>query len=890
MFKKILFASFILIAVIAGVCGYFYLKNIKKPKISAAQAIPSDCAFVIESDDFLKLFKTLNESSLIWDELQQVSCVQELNREVILADSLIRSNEKLNSIFASNKVYIAAYPSDGKETGFLFALNLPEINYTDEVISYLKEHAAEYEVTDVAGSPLKITRVVFKNPKFTFYCLINSGLLLISSKREMVENAVIAQGKKSLSQNAEFMKLEESAGKGNDLRLFVNHVKLDFFAKQLDQQKISSPVFKPGSNSGWTELDVDLKTNEVMLNGFTLADSSVFLSALKHQQPQEIECTAFMPASTKSFMFFGIEDYSLFAKDLGSQQATAGLDQKYSSRLDVDLHIAVQQLAGTELAMFRTSERDTTDMFALLRTNDRENAEKFLKDVADSSLYIGREDSLYEFRTPEFFNCIGLGLCTMKLNYCMLVNDYFLFAESREGVKRYLAALDQNKTLKLNEKFRHFSENNLGAEVNLYLYSSFAGSEDFLCNFANSELKKTLTENKPLFRTFDAAAYQLVNYKGALLNQAYLLYSPVSKQENTSVWETQLDTLSVTRPWIVFNHKTGGREILVQDESGTIYLISNTGKIQWKKGLEGKIMGEVSQVDYFKNEKLQFLFNTSTQIHLIDRNGNYVQGYPIELASPATGGIAVFDYEKNRDYRILVACENKKICNYTINGKPTEGFSFPETADLVRLPLQWIRVNQKDYLVAADIAGNVYVTGRRGEVRLTLKNRITPGCTSWFIDAGKDVSKTYIHFVDAENKTLNRLSLGDVSEKIIFDCEFKIQKSSFAYVNDDGLTDIILSDETGFRVIDDLGKPLLEYTSRENINPEIAFRAVGDQQYFFVLEEESGRCIPVNLAGREEKMNFRSGKTLPVITSFTDGGESFQLMISGSILYCFGMN
>src|ERR1700741_1506748 len=106
MVKKILFASLIIIALLAGAFSYFYLKNLKKPKVSSIQAIPMDCAFVIESDDFLKLFKTLNESSLIWDELLQVEQLKKLNERTTVIDSLIRNDEKINAVFSSNKIYI----------------------------------------------------------------------------------------------------------------------------------------------------------------------------------------------------------------------------------------------------------------------------------------------------------------------------------------------------------------------------------------------------------------------------------------------------------------------------------------------------------------------------------------------------------------------------------------------------------------------------------------------------------------------------------------------------------------------------------------------------------------------------------------------------------------
>ena len=69
----------------------------------------------------------------------------------------------------------------------------------------------------------------------------------------------------------------------------------------------------------------------------------------------------------------------------------------------------------------------------------------------------------------------------------------------------------------------------------------------------------------------------------------------------------------------------------------------------------------IYQIDFYKNGKLQLLFNTAAQLHLLDRNGNYVERYPVKLRSPATNGMALFDYEKSRDYRIFLAAEDKGV-------------------------------------------------------------------------------------------------------------------------------------------------------------------------------------------------------------------------------------
>ena len=66
---------------------------------------------------------------------------------------------------------------------------------------------------------------------------------------------------------------------------------------------------------------------------------------------------------------------------------------------------------------------------------------------------------------------------------------------------------------------------------------------------------------------------------------------------------------------------TGEKELFVQDDRHTVYLINDVGRVLWKLPLGQQINSEVYQVDLFKNGKLQYLFSTPDKMYLIDRNG-----------------------------------------------------------------------------------------------------------------------------------------------------------------------------------------------------------------------------------------------------------------------------
>ena len=71
------------------------------------------------------------------------------------------------------------------------------------------------------------------------------------------------------------------------------------------------------------------------------------------------------------------------------------------------------------------------------------------------------------------------------------------------------------------------------------------------------------------------------------------------------------------------------------------------GDVQWKLDLEGKILGAIHEVDFYNNDKTQYVFNTQNAIYLVDAQGEAVEGFPITLTTPINNAIAVIKEGKS---------------------------------------------------------------------------------------------------------------------------------------------------------------------------------------------------------------------------------------------------
>lgn len=201
----------------------------------------------------------------------------------------------------------------------------------------------------------------------------------------------------------------------------------------------------------------------------------------------------------------------------------------------------------------------------------------------------------------------------------------------------------------------------------------------------------------------------------------------------TPAWSINLDAPAIINPQIVKNHYNGEDEIFIQDENNQIYLISNSGKILWKKSIDGSIIGNVHQVDMLKNNKLQMAFVTENKLYIVDRNGNFLKNYPKTLSKKAIVGLSVFDYDKNKNYRFMIPTSDADVLLLNMQGEVPSDWNFSNTADITT-PLQYFNIKGKDYIVTAD-GEKAIILNRRGENRVTPKGETKGIKTKFFADA-----------------------------------------------------------------------------------------------------------------------------------------------------------
>lgn len=304
--------------------------------------------------------------------------------------------------------------------------------------------------------------------------------------------------------------------------------------------------------------------------------------------------------------------------------------------------------------------------------------------------------ALYRMNEVDFSQDLeSLGLPT-QVNYVALYEDAFWYSTSDTDLQSLIKFISSEETFKRGALYASL-EANIAQEISL-LYLS---KED---------------KRAQLFSVVKDAAHYFTAATSAPL------VTPKFEAIVSPVLSLSLDAPALTDPQFVKNHYTNAYEIVVQDASHALYRFSNSGARLWKRQLDAKIQGRINEVDLFRNKKLQLAFTTETSFVLVDRNGNYLDGFPKRFQDGNLSALSVFDYDNSRNYR-MVFSQGRDIYMLNNAGDKVNGFTYTKAESELASPPKHFRIASKDYLLFPLKNGTLKVLQRNGKDRLKLSQR-----------------------------------------------------------------------------------------------------------------------------------------------------------------------
>src|SRR5690606_34962811 len=228
------------------------------------------------------------------------------------------------------------------------------------------------------------------------------------------------------------------------------------------------------------------------------------------------------------------------------------------------------------------------------------------------------------------------------------------------------------------------------------------------------------------------------------------LPGPESRPENQML-VTRFPVQLTGKPYVVTSHVDKSSEVLLQDSLNQIHLVSATGKVLWSMSLNGPIVREVFQVDYYKNGKLQYFFVAGDKLHIIDRLGNYVPPFPVEMKTKEVDYVSLVDYDQSKIYRLLITDRSGRIWIYEKQGVHLEGWKPNYVEGALASPARHHRIRGREYLIAIRRDGRVYLMNRRGELQKGFPINLDARPTGeYFLELGSRVDNSNFVVVSSD--------------------------------------------------------------------------------------------------------------------------------------------
>lgn len=913
MFRKILAIVLILLFMAGLAYVYMYIKKTKAPVSYSLNAVPNNAAIILQTRNVTDLWYKLSKTNIIWEELRSTSYFAELHKRLVLLDSLMRSNSEVNEIIRSNPLIVSFHKSGAENFDFLYLLNLPPIKNISFVNDFISSSGGAVEGQSRRYEQEEVFSARFSGINASFQYTLVQGIFIGSFSGMLLEDAIrqLHNGT-PITREKNFAKVYETVGEKVDGNIFINY---KAFAEVLyaitgDNGKQS---LQPLSQfAGWSALDINLRPNILMLNGFTYNSDSLdyFLSLFKRQKSQHLEVLRVVPSNTAILSVLSFSNYASFQKDYLSYQDRINrknngnevlkeLNANYGINLQKSIieHISSEMAVG--VAQLYEQQEFHDKCFAFLKTKSIQDA---LSGIEEIAAVITQKNNQRKFEEKyhdytigqiglesKFFEAIfGSMFSAIDKPYYTAIGRYIAFANSLEQLKDLVDRFESERTLAKDANFKQFADN-LSDESNVFVYSNIARSPDLYNRYLNQSFIETVVQHTELLRKFEAIAFQFVAGNDMFFTNFSLKYNPVYKEERNTLWEFQLEAELAIKPKIVINHNDNTKEIFVQDSEHNIYLISNTGKKLWSKNIGATIMGDVHQVDAFKNGKLQYIFNTSEKLYLIDRNGNDVIGFPIKLNESATAPLALMDYDNNKEYRIIIPC-GEKIVNYKITGEPVQGWMFDKAEDIIPYAVQHVALSGKDFLITIDVNGKVYIFDRKGQARLVLKEKLKlPKNGSFYLEKGTELKNTYIVITD-ESGNVQKLSLTDELDITSINEMSKEHFFDYNDIDNDKQREYIFADENFLRVYDKDKNIKIEYEFSDKVQHPI---------HYFMFPDNMGK-IGVVLKEQHEIYLFKENGSLfesmplkgnsPFVISDINGDNQYDLIVgNGRNLFAYSL-
>lgn len=687
-------------------CLWYFLVYLKDDN-KVTNLIPNTSLGVIAVDN---LSATINNYKAYqwWDEVSSLPFIETLVNASGKVDSLINAGI-LQTKINSKPLFISFHVTANSKIEPLFFIGSQDFDWVPANIESLSN--LWFDNMEPLSTRLFNDQTIFESNgnalKWGF--IISNGFLVISPNSVLLEDVIRTED------GNDFRLFKEDQGpiiEGSGLTVVVNSERLDRFRAVLTgAQNLAADKAIDGL------LTFRILTDE---SGFTFSGIGENGLGYVAQLPPNstIKAENFIPSTATSVSWFGLSTKG--ATELTNFNVANFVALQNDQVCEIQLDLGGNSM--TKVLLTEPSDlQETADFLSELSSANRAASDTlFVENYMNSEIRFINKSDFFE-------KVFGGSFKSMGKPYYAIFNNVLLMSDKIDGIKAVLGDYEAENTWgRIPVKRRYID--NLIREANITRINNFEYALDPLLNSFNPKWKQFFKDNDRLFSAFENFSYQVNANSNTLLVSAQLTFTDVintSRQtEVNAIDNDQLalitnvygDTSLTTKPFVVKNHNNNEQEFIFQDLSNSLYLADRNGNVLWKKPLGSKINGNIEQVDFYSNRKLQYLIMTDSAIHLIDRNGDEVDGFPKPLNTELPiNKFSVIDYDNSKNYRYATTDRRGNVYLLDKNGEQLEGWMPKAMGSPLLAAPEHLRIRGRDCIIIIQSNGLINLTTRKGE-------------------------------------------------------------------------------------------------------------------------------------------------------------------------------
>jgi hypothetical protein len=737
--KRVVSSSFITLFIILVIAAaFFYFRNFRVSGGDPVKAIPSDAIFFFSID--ASSFKQLDViGSKHRSVLEKIPEMKTAFSSMKFIDSLRLKNNDFRIFLESSPLYLSAHVTSADKFDFLFLKSIDGKNTLNDLTTIFPQISSNPIERNYDGN--RIVELSLADGRVFTYSTLK-GVLVGSFTSFLVEDA-LRQLRVGKDIGSKFRQLRNADTAG--INIYLNFKNLPALLAIYSSAQANNSIQSIRYFTNWLVAGIKTSDDFISLNGFVDNNDTLnYTYCIEEQVPVEKKLLAILPVRTAFINYYGLSDFKKYYSCLHKNYADDGekiRHDKFNNLMMKSYKTDVEQkmLAwmGNEYALVITEPSGTNyenNSYAVFGTANVKKALSSLKSISsivDKKMSNRTMEESYNGHTIGLVRITGVlqsmfgdAFSRVSKMYYTDIDNYIVFANQASALRNFIDDHQKDRLL-VNTEFYKESIKDLPAEGNRYIFCRPSLSLYLLKAVLKPSLKSAIDKYKDVLTEINTVSFQVSHINKVNQVNSVWNFTKNKEEENVSLaFAIEADSSVSTAPLLTTDALSKTRQILFQDDEDNLFMTDNNGNVLWQQQIKGKILGQIHEIDLFKNNSRQFLFNTSEYIYLIDPDGKPVGNYPIRLPAVTTNGLAVFDFDKNKESKIYIACSNNRVYAYLASGKPLPGWNYSQKKGTITDPVRSVTFNGKELLVINDRENGVSLVNRYGESAVTLSHLI----------------------------------------------------------------------------------------------------------------------------------------------------------------------